>query len=152
MFSSKIRSKFSLVKSFNKSFSFAQFQTNIYPFKEQLLNHQIYGQVDEIRKTKIFMESHIFGTWDYLTMFKSLQRALTSLNIHLLEKGTLQLPFVMNQIILNEELDDESSREYLSAIGIYQLYIKAMEEIGADTKPITYLVDSIKRENIGKTL
>jgi hypothetical protein len=129
-------------KNWRRKFSFAQFQSNIADHKKNLFNHDIYKQVNEIRKAKFFMESHIFGLWDYLTMLKSLQRELASRSILLSEIPNL--PFLINQIVLNEEVDEEGSREYLTALGLYQLYIKAMEEISADSRPITYFVDLIK--------
>lgn len=144
MFNAKYKTTLFSIKISQKMFSFPTFHKHISPYKENLFKHKIYGQVNDITKTKLFMESHVFGLWDYLTMLKSLQRDLAARKINFLDKDMPNLPYLINQIVLNECVDEEGSREYLSALGIYQLYIKAMEEIGADIMPISYFVDCLK--------
>ena len=127
-----------------KFLSYYQFQNSIAPFNSKLINHKIYGQISDMRKTKIFMESHVFSVWEYLTMLKALQRELATRDISFLHENVPDLPYLINQIVLNEEIEEESRGEYLSAMGLYQLYINSMDEIGADSNPIKYFVDCIK--------
>ena len=109
MFYSKFRTK-CFIRIQHKFFSFYQFQKDISPYNVKLFNHKIYGQSDEIREIKIFMESHIFALWDYLYMLKALKGQLASKGINLVELDVPSLPFLINQIIQGEEIQEEESK------------------------------------------
>ena len=45
--------------------------------EKALFNHRIYGAVTGQQNMKLFMESHVFAVWDFMSLVKYLQRNLT---------------------------------------------------------------------------
>jgi hypothetical protein len=44
--------------------------------------------------------------------------------------------YFVNQIVLGEESDDLDSHDGTKSMSHFELYLKSMDEIGADTKPM----------------
>ena len=49
--------------------------------REKLQNHKIYFSIKNIDHLKIFMSSHVFAVWDFMSILKSLQTQLTCVKI-----------------------------------------------------------------------
>ena len=60
--------------------------------RETLQNHRIYRSIKSLDHLHIFMESHIFAVWDFMSILKSLQRKLTCVDIPWIPKGKVPLP------------------------------------------------------------
>jgi len=80
------------------------------------------------------MENHVFAVWDFMSLLKSIQNKVTCTSLPW--KPSPYSPDVVrmiNEIVLGEESD-------LDAEGLpcshFELYLKAMEEVGANTAPI----------------
>ncbi len=100
----------------------------------QLVNHPIHKALKDINALRTFMEYHVFAVWDFMSLLKGLQTRLTSLEI-----PWRPSPFksdivrLINEIVLCEESDLNNQGHSLSH---FELYLKAMEEVGANTSPI----------------
>lgn len=46
--------------------------------RNTLMNHRIYKQIDGPVNMRIFMQSHVFAVWDFMSLLKNLQRNLTN--------------------------------------------------------------------------
>ncbi|MDJ0692270.1 MAG: DUF3050 domain-containing protein [Xenococcaceae cyanobacterium MO_188.B32] len=46
-----------------------------------LVTHPIYRQLNNLTAIQIFMRSHIFAVWDFMTLLKTLQHRLTGLSL-----------------------------------------------------------------------
>ena len=122
---------------------FAQLVAKLSPFRTSLLSHPIYYQLDELKSMRIFMESHIFAVWDFMSLIKTLQRQLTCMDVPWLPPTDIISARMVNEIIMAEETDEVSPEFYISH---FDLYIKAMEEIGANTKPIRNFISSLQQD------
>lgn len=98
-----------------------------------LANHPVYGMVQDHDALRVFMKSHAFAVWDFMTLLKSLQRSLTCIQTPWLPVRDTESARLINEIVLGEETDEIFPGTYTSH---YELYIAAMEEVGADTAPI----------------
>ena len=117
----------------NQMNSIDQFLNQIRPKQKTLLNHSVYSQVKDLESLKVFMGSHVFAVWDFMTLLKSLQKQITCVHTPWLPlKDTFSARFV-NEIVLAEETDEVRPGCYMSH---FELYLQAMEEVGADTKHI----------------
>ncbi|WP_255352806.1 DUF3050 domain-containing protein [Pedobacter sp. Leaf194] len=52
-------------------------QQNIEPLRQQIINHQIYSEINELEDLRVFMEHHVFAVWDFMSLLKALQINLT---------------------------------------------------------------------------
>ena len=102
-------------------------------FRSQLINHPLYTQVNEIEDFQIFMEQHIFAVWDFMSLLKALQRGLTCVDIPWKPAGSPITRRFINEIVLGEESDVDTNGVVASH---FELYIDAMNEIGANTNTI----------------
>jgi len=112
------------------------------PLRERLLAHPIYGQLDDARCLRHFMETHVFAVWDFQSLLKALQRHLTCVELPWVPVGSGAVRRLVNEIVLAEESDEAPGGEYLSH---FELYLAAMRECGAETEPILSFVDRVRR-------
>ncbi len=88
------------------------------------------------------MEHHVFAVWDFMSLLKGLQRSLTSVELPWRPVGDPSTRRLINELVLEEESDTFDGL----TIGHFELYLRAMEQVGADTGPIRHLVRLIERE------
>jgi len=113
----------------------------ISPMREALLVHRLYGELKNIEQMRLFMERHVFAVWDYMSLLKALQRGLTCVETPWLPVGEPRLGRIINQIVLGEESDITDQGEALSH---FELYLRAMREVGADTSRIEQFLASLR--------
>ena len=110
------------------------------PIRSQLKNHQLYGSIVTIHDVRKFMEYHVFLVWDFMSLLKSLQGTLTSVEIPWVPKSNPVLTRLVNQIVLDEESDLDSDKQPASH---YEIYLASMEQLGADTTRVRKFVTAI---------
>ena len=101
--------------------------------RHQLVNHKLYQLLDSPKTISIFMQHHVWCVWDFQSLLKALQIKLTCIEIPWLPSPDPLTRRLINEIVLGEESDEDGIGGYLSH---FELYIKAMQEIHADTKAI----------------
>jgi hypothetical protein len=107
-----------------------------------LLNHPIYQQVNDLKSLQIFMSNHVFAVWDFMTLLKTLQRRLTCIESPWIPPIDIHSARLINEIVLVEETDEIAPGYYLSH---FQLYLAAMEEVGADSEPIQSFIAALQQ-------
>ncbi len=119
--------------------------TKINSLHAQLENHPLLNNnvIKDITGIQIFMESHVFAVWDFMSLIKSLQHHVCPsttcwVPTNKIRSGTARL---INEIILSEETDLDIDGE--SSISHHDLYCQAMLEIGADARPIESWVKNV---------
>lgn len=131
-------SKFALEKLLMKTTTL--FEEKLAPYKEQLLNHQLYHKLNSTKAIQIFMEYHVFAVWDFMSLVKALQRKLTCTDLPWMPVGSPSTRRLINEIVWGEESDVDQFNQPASH---FELYLKSMEEIGANTTPIKNLLAEI---------
>ncbi len=101
--------------------------------RQKLVNHKLYQLLDSPKAICIFMQHHVWCVWDFQSLLKALQIKLTCMEIPWLPSPDPLTRRLINEIVLGEESDEDGMGGYLSH---FELYLKAMQEIHADTKPI----------------
>ena len=107
-----------------------------------LLTHPVYQQVHNRSSLRIFMESHVFAVWDFMTLLKTLQHSLTGIDLPWMPPQDILSARLVNEIVLAEETDEIAPGQYLSH---FALYLAAMEEVGAETQPIHNFISTLKK-------
>lgn len=115
------------------------------PLRESLLKHPLYERMEDLGALRVFMRDHVFAVWDFMSLLKALQRALTCVEVPWLPVPHPRLARLLNEIVLGEESDLTEDGE---AICHFDLYLRAMREAGADTGPIDSFIAKL-RGNMG---
>jgi len=112
--------------------------------KELLIHHPLYQQISTLRDVQIFMESHVFAVWDFMSLLKKLQSSLTCTQTPWIPVGSPATRFFINEIVLGEESDVDPEGNYTSH---FELYLKSMEECGASTESIRSFIKWLSQGN-----
>jgi len=113
----------------------------IAPLKDQIINHKLYSQINSLEDVHVFMQHHVFAVWDFMSLLKSLQNGLTCTSIPWVPVGSAETRFLINEIVVGEESDTDMQGNRTSH---FELYLKAMQQCGADTKPIENFLKKLK--------
>ena len=114
---------------------------SIAPLNERLRSHPLYDAMRTVEDVQIFMENHVFAVWDFMTILKSLQRALTCVDTIWVPSGNPQARRLINEIVLCEESDEDGEGGFASH---FEMYLKAMERCEASTTQIEKFVAAIR--------
>jgi hypothetical protein len=116
-------------------------QNNTTALKDKLIHHPLYQRVHHPDDIKMFMEHHVFAVWDFMSLLKGLQIHLTNVNVPWYPIGSASTRYLINEIVVGEESDVD---EFGVRISHYELYLKSMQQAGANTKIIEGFVDTLK--------
>ena len=113
----------------------------ISPLRKELNEHALYTNLTSLDDVKIFMETHVYAVWDFMSLLKSLQQKLTTVNVPWVPVKNAKVARLINQIVVDEESD-------LNADGVpkshFEMYLEAMEEVKANTQIIHDFISEIK--------
>jgi hypothetical protein len=119
--------------------SLATLEAHIAPLRTRLTEHPLYASIRTPEHLRLFMQSHIFAVWDFMSLLKALQSSLTCTSAPWLPTPFPESRRFINEIVLGEESDLYEGR----AISHFELYLEAMQQAGADTAPIRALIATI---------
>jgi hypothetical protein len=106
----------------------------------QLLLHPVYAQINNLDGLKNFTQFHVFAVWDFMSLLKSLQIGLTCVALPWVPVGSANTRYLINEIVLGEESDVD---EHDNRISHFELYLKAMRQMGTPTNLIDALINEI---------
>ncbi len=111
----------------------------IAPLRLRLANHSLYRSVRSLPALRLFMESHVYAVWDFMSLLKALQRELTCVDVPWQPKADALSRRLINEIVLGEESDLYQG----SAISHFELYLQAMQSCGASIHEVNTLLASL---------
>jgi DUF3050 family protein len=112
---------------------FHQLRETLAPLRNALLNHPIYVEVNSLGRLRVFMQLHVFAVWDFMSLVKRLQGELTCNQLPWTPPARAPLARFANEVVLGEESDLGLDGNPISH---FELYLRAMDEIGADSTKI----------------
>ncbi|WP_036145794.1 MULTISPECIES: DUF3050 domain-containing protein [Maribacter] len=120
------------------------------PLREKLRNHALYAELKSVSDIQIFMESHVYAVWDFMSLLKALQINLTCTSLPWKPVINTNTARFINEIVLEEETD-------VNELGVlkshYEMYLDAMVEVGADTTKISEFLNNIDQlDSVLKTI
>lgn len=114
------------------------------PLRSQIEQHDLNKQLISVEALQTFMEHHVYAVWDFMSLVTSLRNHFSGVAVPWVPVGSAQTRRFINEIMLGEESDHVSS----GYISHYEMYLQAMEQVGADTSRITALVWSAQNRVI----
>ena len=119
-------------------------KTEISKYRDQLIKHPIYGNIDSINGLKQFMESHVFAVWDFMSLVKKLQMDLTTTTLPWQPPKNNAAARLINEIVWGEETDLDKDG---NSVSHFEMYLNAMRQINANTQSIEKLLDRLREGN-----
>lgn len=107
---------------------------DILHLQKELTHHPVYSTFKDLKSIQHFMGYHVFAVWDFMSLLKSLQRHITCVEVPW--KPSIyptEMVRLINQIVVGEESDVD---QFGNPVSHFDLYLKAMEEVGASTAEI----------------
>ena len=118
---------------------------NIQPYKDKIINHELYKNMNSIKNISTLMEHHVYAVWDFMSLLKALQSTLTCTTSPWKPVGDKQVRRLINSIVLEEESDIDFAGNPASH---YEMYLDAMKQAGANISPIENFVANVSFNNI----
>jgi Protein of unknown function (DUF3050) len=109
--------------------------------RQDLVAHPLYAELDDLPRIRLFAKHHVFAVWDFMSLLKALQRAVTCVEIPWVPIGNPRMRRFVNEIVLGEESDEDGQGGHLSH---FELYRDAMRACGADQGPIERFLDTLR--------
>jgi len=118
-----------------------QLESEIATYRQSLVEHPVYAEIKDLEGLQSFMESHVYAVWDFMSLLKALQINLTSVSLPWMPVGNPATRYLINEIVTGEESDVDEQGIRTSH---FELYLKAMQQAGADTAPIHSLMTELR--------
>ena len=119
-------------------------------FKQQLEDHPVYAAVSSLEELQCFMQHHVYSVWDFMSLIKYLQATVAPASYPWVPQGDGDVRRFINELVLEEESDEAGDGEHFSSH--FELYLSAMQEIGADTSVIREFVATVAERGIQAAL
>jgi hypothetical protein len=114
-------------------------EARIAPLRARLTAHPLYASIRTPQHLRLFMQSHVFAVWDFMSLLKALQSQLTCTSVPWAPTPFPASRRFINEIVLGEESDQFEGR----SLSHFELYLEAMQQAAADTAPIEALIAAI---------
>lgn len=114
----------------------------IAPLRQQIIDHKVYGVINDIEDLRIFMQHHVFAVWDFMSLLKALQNNLTCTAVPWFPKGSAETRHLINEIVVGEESDVDESGNRVSH---FELYLEAMKQCGANVSQVETFISLLQQ-------
>lgn len=124
------------------------------PLRQQLNQHPIYSAIQSLDDARVFMAHHVYPVWDFMSLVKYLQHVLAPARVPWVPQGDAAVRRFINEIVLGEESDEgrPDAHGHPTYTSHFELYCRAMEELGGDAGPVRRFVEQVKTQGITAAL
>jgi hypothetical protein len=123
-------------------------EARIAPLRARLAAHPLYRSIRTEAQLRIFMQTHVFAVWDFMSLLKALQSRLTCVSVPWVPTAYPASRRFINEIVLGEESDEYQG----NPISHFELYLEAMRQAGASTAAIDSLLEALPTAGLRQAL
>ena len=144
--------------------------------QQRLDHHPIYGALKTVQDLRVFMQHHVYSVWDFMSLIKYLQHAVAPARWPWTPGADASVARFINELVLEEETDEagpgrENGGSVEANIGVadvkpaqaggrsqgafsshFELYLGAMQEIGADADRPRRFIELIRDQGLPAAL
>ncbi len=120
--------------------------------RARLDRHPIYESLRGVDDLRVFMSHHVYSVWDFMSLIKYLQHSVAPARWPWQPGADPTVQRFINELVLEEETDEAGPDRPGEFSSHFQLYLRAMGEIGANTEAPRRFVDLAGREGIATAL
>jgi hypothetical protein len=130
--------------------SVVELEKEIESLHHDLTKHSLYKKIETLDDLRIFMETHVYAVWDFMTLLKRIQLDITCVTLPWRPSPyPKQLVRLVNEIVLGEESDMDQNGQ---ATDHFSLYIQSMLEINANTSKISKFISNLDLSSLPKPI
>ncbi|MDW5288223.1 DUF3050 domain-containing protein [Formosa sp. PL04] len=107
----------------------------------EIRHHKLYDVLQTTEDVKLFMEHHVYTTWDFMSLLKTLQLQFATFKLPWVPNKNPEIFKFINEIVAAEESDVNELGQTKSH---FEMYLDCMEQIGANTTLITTYTELIE--------
>lgn len=122
------------------------------PLRRELGRHPVYAALRSVEDLRRFMSHHIYSVWDFMSVVKYLQGKVAPVDVPWAPVGDAAVRRFINEIVLEEESDSGLPGEEPAYLSHFELYCRAMGEVGADPAPAVAFVARAQAGGIAAAL
>jgi hypothetical protein len=119
--------------------NFKKLELELQPLVDKLNSHEIYNNINSFSSLKIFMEYHVYASWDSMSLLKGLQNVMYNNRLMWTPTSNIATRYI-NELMLEEESDMLPNGKSMSH---YELYLSAMKEVGCSIEKIQELIRQV---------
>ena len=119
-------------------------------FRNALDTHPVYAAVSSIEDLRCFMEHHVYSVWDFMSLIKYLQSIIAPATYPWVPRGDDDVRRFINELVLEEETDESVVPGAFSSH--FDLYRRAMQEVGANTAPVSEFVERVREQGVEQAM
>ncbi|WP_159023161.1 DUF3050 domain-containing protein [Formosa sp. L2A11] len=116
-------------------------ESELSPLQHDLRHHKLYNVLKTTEDVKLFMENHVYTTWDFMSLLKTLQLQFVTYKLPWVPNKNPEIFKFINEIVAAEESDVNELGQIRSH---FEMYIDCMEQIGASTTLINTFTELIE--------
>lgn len=116
-------------------------ESRLAPLRAELKNHKLYAALQTLDHVKTFTEYHVYAVWDFMSLLKALQQQFTCVRTPWVPAPDPEIARFINEIVHGEESDLNEKGKPNSH---FEMYLEAMNELGASTQSITHFIKQLK--------
>ena len=122
-------------------------KSKIKELSSALSEHPLYNNLKSLADLQFFMENHVYAVFDFMSLTKGIQNHFAPVSPIWTPPKNPELARFINEVILGEESDQLPDGRFMSH---FEMYLLAMEEVGANTEEIRKFVEYISCGEIAK--
>ena len=120
--------------------------------KKALDGHKVYGAVSSRARLARFMEHHVYSVWDFMSLIKVLQAEVAPTTVPWTPHGDGSVRRFINELVLEEESDEAGPGHEGTFSSHFELYCRAMREVGANPEPVLSFIALAAKDGIETAL